>query len=92
MRRMPLRTQRRNTAYLNRPDSRFGQLDREPDGQALSTWTGLAIDLGGLVDQRFRPGAFGGAYLDELPTVNAPLDRRDRTPQFLFLRFVRSNG
>jgi len=32
---MPLTTQRRNTAYLNRGISRFGRLDRDLDGQAL---------------------------------------------------------
>jgi hypothetical protein len=33
MRRMPPRTQRRNTAYLNRWILRIGQLERETDGQ-----------------------------------------------------------
>jgi hypothetical protein len=31
---MPPRTQRRNTAYLNRLNSRFGKLDREIDAKA----------------------------------------------------------
>jgi hypothetical protein len=34
MSRMPPCAQRRNTAYLNRPDSLCGQLDRELDDQA----------------------------------------------------------
>jgi hypothetical protein len=38
--------------------------------------TGLAIDLGGSVERRFRPDAVGAAYLDELLHLNAPLDRR----------------
>jgi hypothetical protein len=92
MRRMPLRTQRRNTAYLNRQNSRFSQLDRGLDDQATDALTGLAIDLGGLVDQRFRPGDFGAAYLNELLHTL----RRDSGGVELrrssFLRFVRSNG
>jgi hypothetical protein len=40
------------------------------------TWTGLAIDLGGSLQQRFRSDAFGPAYLDELLASIAPLDRR----------------
>jgi hypothetical protein len=32
---MPTRTQRRNTAYLNRRISRIGQLDRDREGQPL---------------------------------------------------------
>jgi hypothetical protein len=34
MRRMPLTTQRRNTAYLNRQFFRFGRLDRNLDDRA----------------------------------------------------------
>jgi hypothetical protein len=37
---------------------------------------GLAIDLGGSLEQRFRPDAMGTAYLDELLNFDAPLDRR----------------
>jgi hypothetical protein len=88
---MPLTTQRRNTAYLNRPDSRFGQLDREPDGQALSTWTGLAIDLGGSLKQRCRPGDFGAAYLNELPRHLRRDTEGNELRRFQLLRFVRSN-
>ena len=32
------------------------------------TWTGLAIDLGGSLEQRVRPGELCAAYLDELRT------------------------
>ena len=63
---MPPRTQRRNTAYLNRRITRIGQLDRDLNGQALMPRTGLAVDFGGSVDWRFRPGDFGAVYLDEL--------------------------
>jgi hypothetical protein len=40
---------------------------------------GLAIDLGGSLEQRFRPDAVGATYLDELLHLNAPLDRRAKT-------------
>jgi hypothetical protein len=33
---------------------------------AAATWTGLAIDLGGSLERRFRPGDLGAAYLDGL--------------------------
>jgi hypothetical protein len=66
MRRMPSRTQRRNTAYRNRQIPRFGQLDRGMESRATDTLTGLAIDLGSSVEVPFRPGEFGGAYLDRL--------------------------
>ena len=39
--------------------------------------TGLAIDLGGSPEQRFRPDDSGVAYLDELLGLNAPLERRE---------------
>jgi hypothetical protein len=48
---MLLRTQRRNTAYLNRLNSRFGPLDRELDGSD---------------EQRFRAGDTDPAYLELL--------------------------
>jgi hypothetical protein len=76
MRRMPPTTQRRNTAYLNRQISRFGQLDRDLHGPSGVTLTGLAFDLGGSLKQRFRPDEIGTAYLDQLLTMIAPLDRR----------------
>jgi hypothetical protein len=63
MRRMPLRTQRRNTPYLNGRIPRFGPLDRGINDQALMPSTGLAIDLDGSFEQRFRPDDFGVAYL-----------------------------
>jgi hypothetical protein len=76
---MPLLTQRRNTAYLNRANPRLGELRRELDGKDPPPWTGLAIDLGGSLDQRFRPDKIGVTYLDELLTLIAPLDRRAKT-------------
>jgi len=64
MRRMPPLPQRRNAAYLNRRISRFGRVDRGMKNQELMSYPGLAIDLAGSLDQRFRPGALGAAYLD----------------------------
>ena len=63
---MPLRTQRRNTAYLNHRIPRFGKLDRDLDGRAPMPWTGLEIDLDGSVDRLFRPDELGASYLDGL--------------------------
>jgi len=40
---MPPRTQRRNTACLNRQISRFGQLDRDLDDQALRAGPDLRL-------------------------------------------------
>ena len=62
---MPPPTQRRNTAYLNRQNSRTGQLDRGMKDQATDSLTGLAIDLEGSVDWRLRPDALRAPYLDE---------------------------
>jgi hypothetical protein len=73
MRRMPPPAQRRNTAYLNRQNSRFGWLACDMDGQAPTRWTGLAICLGGSVEQRFLPGDVGAGYLDGPPASTAPL-------------------
>jgi hypothetical protein len=60
---MPPTTQRRNTAYLNRADWRFGGEDRALHAQAPRHWTGLAIDLGGSVELRFRPDELSGLCL-----------------------------
>jgi hypothetical protein len=60
---MPPATQRRNTAYLNRPISRTGQLDRELEDQAPRPQTGLAIDLGDSIDPHFRPDDPGRCLL-----------------------------
>jgi hypothetical protein len=46
MRRMPPTTQRRNTDYLNRLISRFGQLDRDWDEQALMPGSDLRLISG----------------------------------------------
>jgi hypothetical protein len=40
---MPPLTQRRNVAYLNRHTSRFGQLDRDLDDQALRAGPDLRL-------------------------------------------------
>ena len=72
---MPPLTQRRNAAYLNRPIPRFGALDRDPEAQALRTWTGLAVYLGGSVERRLRPTDLGAAYLDRLLHLIAPRRR-----------------
>ena len=63
MRRMPVRAQRRNTAYLNHRFRRFGWLDRELEDRAPMTPTGLAIDLEGSLQQRLRPAEAGSVYL-----------------------------
>jgi len=82
---MPTRTQRRNTAYLNRRISRFGQLYRSLEDQATGAFTGLAIDLGGSVEPPLRPDDLGSAYLDQLLNINAPLERRARPSHSSFL-------
>ena len=63
---MPPLPQRRNAAYLNRRISRFGWLDRELKGLGTDAWTGLALDLGGSLEQHDRPDDLGVAYLDGL--------------------------
>jgi hypothetical protein len=83
---MPPLPQRRNAAYLNRLNSRFGLLDRGLDEQALMPCPGLAIDLGSSVEWRFRPASRGDAYLDELLLMIAPLDRGAKATQSLLLR------
>ena len=40
-------------------------------------YPGLAIDLGGSLDRRFRLDDLGAAYLDELLRLDAPRDRRE---------------
>ena len=76
---MPPLPQRRNAAYLNRRISRFGWLDRELKGLGTDAWTGLALDLGGSLEQHDRPDDLGVAYLDGLLASLAPLDRRAQT-------------
>jgi hypothetical protein len=49
--------------------------------------TGLAIDLGGLLKQRGRPDALGPAYLVELLSMIAPLDRRTKY-ELLFVLMI----
>ena len=81
-RRMPLATQRRNHAYLN------------PLIERPAASTGLAIDLDGSLERRFRPEALG----DELraPPLSsgaaAPKGLNSRRAQDLKRRFVTSNG
>ena len=58
--------QRCNAAYLNRQISRFGELDPRPSRPGTASRTGLAFDLDGSLERRFRPDEFGAAYLDEL--------------------------
>ena len=74
---MPPLTQRRNTAYLNRMNHRSAGAGRGVHVQAPPTWTGLAIDLGGSLQQRFRPDDLGVAYLDVPRALIAPLERRE---------------
>jgi len=55
-RRMPPRTQRRNTAYLNRWISRIGQLDHDSDGQAHGvTYLEELLAMIAPLDRRARP-------------------------------------
>jgi hypothetical protein len=70
---MPPPAQRRNTAYLNRQNSRFAWAAWNLDGPALPPSTGLAIDLGGSVEQQSRPDNVGAVYLDGPPASTAPL-------------------
>jgi len=46
MRRMPPLPQRRNAAYLNRPNCRFGTLARDLEGQALKPKPDLRLISG----------------------------------------------
>jgi len=75
---MPPRAQRRNTAYLNRPISRFGPLDCGLDNQAPRTTP----------DLRFISGARSSRASDLLKPVRptwftasggAPRDRRNQS-------------
>jgi hypothetical protein len=63
---MPPLRRRRNHAYLNRQFLRFGRLDRGLDNPALMPAIGLAIDLGGSLERRFRPANARVAYLEKL--------------------------
>jgi hypothetical protein len=58
---MPPLPQRRNAAYLNRQNLAFRRAKPQPEWPGAATWTGLAIDLGGSVDKRFRPRDVGVA-------------------------------
>ncbi|MEO8064170.1 MAG: hypothetical protein ABI821_15660 [Pseudomonadota bacterium] len=49
--------------------------------------TGLAIDPDGSLEQRGRPDALGAAYLVELLTIIAPLDRRTKN-ELLFVLMI----
>ena len=79
MLRMPPRTQRRNTAYLNRQIPRSGQLDRDLEDQATDSLTGLAIDLGGSIKLRLRLDDPSAAYLDQPLHLIAPRERSANT-------------
>ena len=49
-----------------------------------ATWTGLAIDLDGSLEQRVRPGELCAAYLDELRTsLRRLIEGRRRTLLFV---------
>ena len=60
---MPPQTQRRNTAYLNRPLQRFGALDRGLDGKALRAepiclsrcWTSRFVDCAARSEGETKP-------------------------------------
>jgi hypothetical protein len=75
-------TQRRNQAYLN------------PLIERPAAWTGLAIDLGGSLEQRFRPEDFGCKICAPPRASSAAATKgsslaMDSKQQ---KRFVRSNG
>ena len=59
--RMPPTTQRRNTAYLNRANHRDSRPGRGSWPCEPASESGLAIDLGGSLEQRFRPADIAGA-------------------------------
>jgi hypothetical protein len=56
---MPSVTQRRNRAYLN------------PLIERPAAWTGLAIDLDGSLERRFRPAGFAGRICVQLKLLSA---------------------
>jgi hypothetical protein len=62
---MPPLPQRRNGAYLNRRILAIWRARPRPGRPGTETKTGLAIDLGGSGELRFRPTDGGAAYLDE---------------------------
>ena len=73
---MPVATQRRNAAYLNRLIQRFGGLDRALEGQALMPGPDLRLISGA------RSSGASDLLTLMLPTwtdcfLNAPRDRRD---------------
>ena len=79
---MPPLPQRRNCAYINRPNYRDCSRWLRLSALGTATWTGLAIDLDGL-PAAFPTSDFGVAYLDEPRTSIAPLDRRAMTLLFV---------
>ena len=83
MRRMPPQHQRRNRAYLNRQIHRDLALGRAIRDCLAATQTGLAIDLGGSLERRFRTDDVGAAYLDEPFTLIAPLSKGEVQPLFV---------
>ena len=92
---MPPLPQRRNCAYLNRPN--YQDCSRWPRllVRGTATWTGLAINLEGSLDRRFRPDDLCAAYLDgPLLWVRRAIEGKDAggDPPFSLKRFVRSNG
>jgi hypothetical protein len=89
---MPTTRQRRNTAYLNRLRHRNAGAGWGSDTEVAATWTGLAIDLDGSLEQRLRPDSFYVAYLDGLFARLRRLIEGNGHCRFSFLRFVRSNG
>ena len=62
---MPPQHQRRNRAYLNREIHRDQPPSRDIRDCLAATQTGLAIDLDGSLERRFRTDDAGAAYLDE---------------------------
>ena len=82
---MPLTTQRRNTAYLNRQISRLGQLDREIEGQALSPGRDLRLISGARSSSApDSPAVVLPTWTNRAPCLRR-LDRRDRGSRSLSL-------
>jgi len=52
---MPLQTQRRNTAYLNRWIPRFGRLDRDSDVSLGVTYLDELLTMIAPLERRARP-------------------------------------
>ena len=82
---MPLRRQRRNTAYLKPAISRLGPLDCDQDGQALHPGPDLRLISMARSSSASDQMTFGASQLGTLLNLDAPRDRRAKTKRLFIL-------